>query len=217
MIYGTAFWWGIVSGVFSPCMWAMFPIVLGYVAYETAGEKSSSKAQGFVLSAAFVVGMASMFAVLGALLSLIGGFLRLQEGYLSMFAGIVLIAVGLQFLGVYTIPLPAFMNADIKAPKRKGILGAVILGVLGAIVMGPCGISYLTPILAVALKEGRFFFGGALSFVYGIGHGLPLIFLGTLAGVATAWLKKVQAAKKYIDIVSGVALVGAGLYYLTQI
>lgn len=205
-----------MSGIFSPCMWAMFPIVLGYVAHETSDDKTS-KIQGFVLSTAFVAGMAATFGVLGAMLSVIGGFFRVQEGYLSLFAGIVLIAVGLQFLGVYSIPTPAFMNVDLKAPKRKGVLGAVILGILGALVMGPCGISYLTPVLAVALKEGRFVFGGALSLIYGIGHGLPLIFLGTLAGIATAWLHKVQQARKYIDVVSGIALIGAGLYYLTQI
>lgn len=212
----TAFWWGIVSGIFSPCMWAMFPIVLSYVAYETA-EGKSSKAQGFILSVAFVIGMAAMFGLMGGLLSFIGNMMRVQQRFISLFAAVILILIGLHFLGVYKIRTPAFMNLDMKQPKRRGVLGAVVLGVLGAIVMGPCGISYLTPVLAVALKEGRVLFGSGLSFLYGIGHGLPLIVLGTIAGVATAWLKKMQQAKKYIDIVSGIALIGVGLYYLWQI
>jgi len=214
--YPGSFLWGVLSGIFSPCMWAMFPIMLGYVAYET-DRTTASKGQGFILSTAFVAGMAAVFGVMGALLSFVGGFLRVQEAYISLAAGVVLIAVGLHFLGVYELPTPAFMNVDLKAPKHKGIVGAVVLGVLGAVVMGPCGISYLTPVLAVALREGRFVFGGTLSFIYGIGHGIPLIFLGTLAGAATVWLRRVQAAKKYIDIVSGIALIGAGFYYLTQI
>lgn len=213
MIYFTAFWWGIVSGVFSPCMWAMFPIVLGYVAYETADGKQS-KAQGFVLSTGFVLGMAAMFAVLGSAISLVGNFFRLQESVISIIAGIILIAIGLGFLGLYEFRVPGFMNVDLAKPRRRGVIGAIILGVFGAIVMGPCGISYLTPVLTVALEEGRFVFGGVLSFIYGIGHGLPLIVLGTVAGVATTWLRKAQSAKKYIDIISGAALVGVGLYYL---
>lgn len=194
----------------------MFPIVLSYVAYETVGRQAS-KAQGFVLSTAFVAGMAATFGVMGAAMSLISGFLRVEDRYISLFAGIVLILVGLSFIGVYQIKLPSFMNVDLKPTKRKGVIGALILGVFGAIVMGPCGISYLTPVLAVALKEGRVFFGGFITLVYGIGHGLPLIVLGTIAGVATAWLKKVQSAKKYVDVVSGIALIGVGLYYLTQV
>lgn len=194
-------------------MWAMFPIVLGYVAYETADGKQS-KAQGFVLSVAFVIGMAAIFGVLGAAISLVGNFFRLQEQVISIIAGLVLIAVGLGFLGLYEFRVPEFMNVDLGKPGRRGVIGALVLGVFGAIVMGPCGISYLTPVLAVALREGRFLFGGVLSLIYGLGHGLPLIVLGTIAGVATVWLRKVQSAKKYIDIVSGAALVGAGLYYL---
>lgn len=213
MVFLTALGWGIVSGVLSPCMWAMFPIVLSYVAYETADGKQS-KAQGFVLSVAFVLGMAAMFALFGAAISSLGTFFRTQQQAISIVAGLILIAIGLGFLGLYEFRVPGFMNIDMAKPGRRGILGALILGVFGAIVMGPCGISYLTPVLAVALKEGRILFGGGLSFVYGIGHGIPLIILGTVAGVATAWLKKAQSAKKYIDIVSGAALIGVGLYYL---
>jgi cytochrome c-type biogenesis protein len=216
MAYLAALGWGVLSGILSPCMWAMFPIVLTYVAHETADE-NTPKTEGFVLSSAFVLGMAAVFGVLGAAISLVGGFFRTQQYLISLIAGLILIGVGLSFLGVYRLPIPGFMNSGLGPAKRKGIVGAVVLGVVGAIVMGPCGISYLTPILAVALREGRFAFGGTLAFVFGIGHGVPLIFLGTLAGVATAWLKKMQSAKKYIDIVSGAALIVAGLYYLWRV
>lgn len=216
MAYLAALGWGIVSGVLSPCMWAMFPIVLTYVAYETS-EGDAPKSEGFILSSAFVLGMAAVFGLLGAAISLVSGFFRTQQYLISLVAGIILIAIGLSFVGVYRLPLPRFMNANLGPTKRKGILGAVILGVIGAFVMGPCGISYLTPVLAVALREGRLVFGGVLAFIFGIGHGIPLIFLGTLAGAATAWLKKMQSAKKYVDIVSGVALIAAGLYYLWRV
>lgn len=194
----------------------MFPIVLTYVAYETA-EGTAPKSQGFVLSSGFVLGMAAIFGLLGGAISLVGGFFRTQQYLISLVAGLILIAVGLSFMGVYRLPMPAFMNANLKPTKRKGFIGAIVLGVVGAFVMGPCGISYLTPVLAVALREGRLLYGGSLAFVFGIGHGVPLIFLGTLAGVATAWLKKMQSAKKYIDVVSGVALIVVGLYYLWRV
>ncbi len=214
--YSGAFLWAVASGVFSPCMWAIFPIVLSYVAYETMEEKSS-KAQGFILSAAFVLGMTVTYSAMGAAISLVGGLLPIPQAYISLVAGVLLIVVGLQFLGVYQIRLPAFLNAASKPTKRKGVVGAVILGVFGAIFMGTCGVAFLMPVLTVALDKGNVLFGATLLFIYGIGHGLPLIVLGTVTGVATVWLKKAQSAKKYVDIVIGIALIGAGLYYLTQV
>lgn len=214
--YSGAFLWAVASGIFSPCKWAIFPIVLSYVAYETMEEKSS-KTQGFILSVAFVLGMTVTYSAMGAAISLVGGFLPIPQGYISLPAGILLIIIGLQFLGIYQIRLPIFLNAGSKPTKRKGVIGAVILGVFGAIFMGTCGISFLMPVLTVALEKGNVLFGTTLLFIYGLGHGLPLIVLGTVTGVATVWLRKAQSAKKYVDIVIGIALIGAGLYYLWQI
>jgi cytochrome c-type biogenesis protein len=214
--YPGAFLWAVASGIFSPCMWAMFPIVLGYVTHETI-EGESPKSQGFVLSAFFVAGMTLVYTAMGAAISLVGGFLPVSQSYISLFAGILLILIGLNFLGVYQIRLPAFMNAAPKPTRRKGVVGAFILGMFGAVFMGSCGIGFLMPVLTVALEKGNVLYGATMLFIFGIGHGLPLLLLGSLAGVASAWLKKAQSAKKYVDIASGVILILVGLYYLWQV
>jgi cytochrome c-type biogenesis protein len=197
-------------------MWAMFPIVLSYVAYETV-EGETPKSQGFILSAVFVAGMTLVYTIMGAAVSLIGSVLPVPQSYISLFAGLMLILVGLNFLGVYQIRLPAFMNAAPKPTKRKGVVGAFILGMLGAVFMGTCGIGFLMPVLTVALEKGNVLYGASMLFVFGVGHGMPLILLGTLAGIASSWLKKAQSAKKYVDIASGIILIGVGLYYLWQV
>lgn len=214
--YPGAFLWAVASGIFSPCMWAMFPIVLSYVAYETV-EGETPKSQGFILSAVFVAGMTLVYTIMGAAVSLIGSVLPVPQSYISLFAGLMLILVGLNFLGVYQIRLPAFMNAAPKPTKRKGVVGAFILGMLGAVFMGTCGIGFLMPVLTVALEKGNVLYGASMLFVFGVGHGMPLILLGTLAGIASSWLKKAQSAKKYVDIASGIILIGVGLYYLWQV
>ncbi|MFA5866970.1 MAG: cytochrome c biogenesis protein CcdA [Actinomycetota bacterium] len=214
--YPGAFLWAAASGIFSPCMWAMFPIVLSYVAHETA-KGESPKSQGFVLSASFVAGMTLVYTAMGVAVSLVGGNLPVSQSYISLFAGIMLVLIGLNFLGVYQIRLPAFMNAAPKPTRRKGVVGAFILGMFGAVFMGNCGIGFLMPVLTVVLEKGNVLYGATMLFIFGIGHGLPLLFLGTLAGFANAWLKKAQAAKKYVDIASGIILIAVGIYYLTQI
>lgn len=214
--YPGAFLWAVVSGIFSPCMWAMFPIVLSYVAYETV-DGGTPKSQGFILSAVFVAGMTLVYTAMGAAISMIGSVLPVPERYISLFAGIMLILLGLNFLGVYQIRLPSFMNAAPRPTRRKGVVGAFILGMLGAIFMGTCGIGFLMPVLTVALEKGNVLYGATMLFIFGIGHGLPLILLGTVAGIASSWLKKAQSAKKYVDIVSGIILIGVGLYYLWQV
>ncbi len=214
--YPGAFVWAVASGVFSPCMWAMFPIVISYVAYETV-EGETPKSQGFVLAAVFVVGMTVVYTGMGAAISMIGSVLPVPKNFISLFAGVMLIVLGLNFLGVYQIRLPRFMNAAPKPTRRKGVIGAFFLGMLGAVFMGTCGIAFVMPILTVALERGNVLFGATMLFIFGIGHGLPLLLLGGLAGLASTWLKKAQSAKKYVDIVSGIILIGVGIYYLTQV
>lgn len=213
--YPGAFLWAVASGIFSPCMWAMFPIVLSYVAYQTI-EGKTPKSQGFVLSVTFVAGMTLIYTIMGAAISMVGQVLPVPQKYISLFAGVMLILLGLNFLGVYQIRLPQFMNAAPKPTRRKGVVGAFILGMLGAIFMGTCGIAFVMPILTVALERGNVLYGATMLFIFGIGHGTPLILLGSLAGITSTWLKKAQSAKKYVDIVSGIILIAVGIYYLTQ-
>ncbi len=214
--YPGAFLWAVASGVFSPCMWAMFPIVISYVAYETI-EGKTPKSQGLVLSAVFVAGMTLVYTAMGAAISMIGSVLPVPQSYVSLFAGVMLILLGLNFLGVYNIRLPSFMNAAPKPTRRKGVIGAFILGMLGAVFMGTCGIAFVMPVLTVALERGNVLYGATMLFIFGVGHGLPLLLLGGLTGIASTWLKKAQSAKKYVDIVSGIILIGVGIYYLTQV
>jgi cytochrome c-type biogenesis protein len=161
--------------------------------------------------------MTLVYTAMGAAISMIGSVLPVSQSYVSLFAGVMLILLGLNFLGVYHIRLPQFMNAAPKPTRRKGVVGAFILGMLGAVFMGTCGIAFVMPFLTVALERGNVLFGATMLFIFGVGHGLPLIVLGTVAGVASTWLKKAQSAKKYVDIASGIILIAVGIYYLTQV
>jgi len=68
---GAAFVGGILVSL-APCVYPMIPIVSAYVGSKSAGEKT--RAGAFVLSLAYVTGMASVYSLLGMVAALSGSF-----------------------------------------------------------------------------------------------------------------------------------------------
>jgi len=108
--------------------------------------------------------------------------------------------MGLQLLGVLTFNLPGLK----KIPVRKAGLG-------GALVMG------MTPVLAViityAAVQAEPFYGSGLLFIYGLGHGIPLLVAGTFTGMARS-LPKLNKYTHYLSYLSGLVLVILGIVLL---
>jgi cytochrome c-type biogenesis protein len=204
LAYFLVFLGGLLTG-FSPCVLPFFPVVIGYVA-EQATDENYTKTQGFLLSIAFVLGFAFIFTIVGAFASFLGGIF-------NRFNRFWYIAVGLHFMKIYQLNLSSpFSKIQIKKPKRKGIIGAVILGVLLGLVLSPCATPVVAVILSYVLAKGNVLFGASLLFAYSIAHGLPLIIVGTSAGALAAF-SKTERWRKGIEIVSGALFVLLGFYF----
>jgi cytochrome c-type biogenesis protein len=118
--------------------------------------------------------------------------------------------MGLNLLGVFTIKLPGFCGV---AFKGRGVVGSYLVGLLFGLVASPCATPVLVVIVAYVASKGQVLYGGSLLFTYGLGHGLPLL----LAGTFTSFLKSLPAFRKfsrYINLASGVILIGIGMYFL---
>lgn len=211
--YGLAIIGGLLTG-FSPCVLPFFPVIIGYVAYQTK-EEGFSQTQGFILSVAFVIGFSAIFTLLGASASFIGGFLRSINRFLFIAVGLIFLAVGLHFMKVFRLNISSPFRFNIKKPNRKGVFGAALLGILLGLVLTPCATPVVTALLAYVTAKGSVWFGASLLFVYGIAHGLPLIIVGTSAA-ALGTLNKMQRWRKAIEIASGILFIVLGLYFLLQ-
>ncbi len=196
---------GIITSI-SPCILSMIPLLVGYI----GGYSEGSKSKGFTLSLSFIVGMSFTFAILGFIAAYFGRvFGQIGVVWYYILAAVALI-MGLQLLGVLTFNLPGLK----KMPIRKaGVGGSILMGLLFGLVASPCATPVLAVIITYAALQAELLYGSILLFVYGLGHGIPLLVAGTFTGMAKN-LPKFSKYTQYISYFSGLVLVLAGLYLL---
>jgi len=200
---------------FTPCVYPVVPITIAYIGAHGTG----SKLKGFVLSLAYVLGMALMYTTLGGIAALSGRlFGQIQTNPLTYFiVANVCVLMGLSMLDVFVLPLmtPALLTKTQPAEKIKGTLGSFLVGAAGELVMGPC----TTPVLAVLLSyiaaRQNVVLGMSLLFVFAFGMGTLLIILGTFAGLLVSIPKSGRWMVR-ISHISGWILLAMGEYFLIR-
>lgn len=199
---------GILTSI-SPCVLSMIPVVIGYI----GGYAERSRIRGFVMSLMMVLGLSTTFAILGVIAASLGKvFGQIGNGWLYA-VGIVAIVMGLHLMGVININFPTLKKFPIKA---EGLGGAYLAGLFFGLAMSPCATPVLAVIITFVASKGQPVYGAALLFVYGLGHGLPLLLVGTF----TAMIKnigKLQRYTRYVTVISGGVLVLLGLYIFVRL
>ena len=207
---GLAFFAAFVAGLVSaasPCVLAAIPLIIGYV----GGYSEGNKRKAAVYSLVFILGLSITFTLLGAAASLMGGFLGFMDRWLYVGLAMIAVLMGLQLMGVLSIPLP-FQKT--RMVKSKGLLGAFFLGLLTGTVSSPCATPVLAVILAYVSTQGDILYGGSLLFAYALGH-CALIFVAGLSVGLTESIVSSQGVKNfslYSKKFSGAVLALAGIY-----
>ncbi len=199
---------GFISGL-SPCTLPTVAFVTAYV----GGARGASKKKGFILSLAFILGIAVMLSLLGVFAGLIGGIIN-NTVVLNLITAVVLLAMGLWLLRVIKINLN-WSFSKISPKKGSGILGAFLLGIPFGIAASPCTMPVTLSVLAFSSLKGSAAYGMLLMFVFAIGRSIPLLIVGTFTGI----LKNLSFLSKYqnkIEKVAGVILIGLAIYFVVQ-
>lgn len=192
----------------SPCLLSILPVMLGYI----GGLEKPSKTKGFITSTAFVLGLAVTFAILGIAASLLGkAFGQIGSAWIYIL-GFFSIVMGLQLIGVININLPGLQAMP---EKRGGIFGSFGVGLLFGLVASPCATPVLAVLMTYVAGQGVLWYGALLLFIYGLGHGLPLIIVGTFTALLKS-LPRLQKWGHYITYLSGSLLILLGLYFFTR-
>jgi cytochrome c biogenesis protein CcdA len=209
--HGLAFFAVFIGGLISaasPCVLAAIPLIIGYV----GGYSEGNKKKAALFSLVFVLGLSITFTLLGAAASVMGQFLGFMGRWLYIGLAVIAILMGLQLMGVISIPLP-FQRT--RAVKTKGLLGAFLLGMLTGTVSSPCATPVLAVILAYVSTQGDTVYGASLLFVYALGH-CALIFV---AGLSVGLTESIVGSKRtrnfslYAKKMSGALLVIVGVYF----
>lgn len=199
---------GLITSI-SPCILSMVPLLVSYIGGYGEGPRS----RGFLLSLSFVSGLALTFAVLGFIAAYFGRVFGQVGAFWYYILAAVAIIMGLQLLGVLTFNLPGLKKIPLK---KAGLGGSLIMGMLFGLVASPCATPVLAVIITYAALQAEPFYGSGLLFIYGLGHGIPLLAAGTFTGMARN-LPKINRYTHYLSYVSGFVLILLGLVLLIWI
>lgn len=197
---------GVVAGL-NPCCLPIYPAAAGCC---TALRRGTTRGN-IGVAVAFVLGGTLVTTVLGVVTGLAGGAFGGLGSWVIYAISLIPFAFGLHMLGVFDLPLP---RADLAASREpRGLLGAVVAGALLGLVITPCATPVLATLLTYVAATGDPLWGGLLLFVYGLGIGIPVILVATTAASLVARLST-ERARRVAEHVTGVLLVGVGLYLL---
>lgn len=222
---------GIVTAV-SPCSIALLISMISYVGAMGAGKANAKKGslQGLQVGIIFTLGMSLVFFVIGMLISYVGVFIETSTIF-YLATGIILLVLGINIIKpLRELFSPLFKSSDKeggimekggmmfkKLSERSLVLGAFFLGILFAVGWAPCAISLVFPVFILVLtQETSLLMGGLLLFVFGIGHGIPIIPLTTFTSGMRAKLGNtyVSAGKIVQKIFAGVIIALAVIFML---
>lgn len=210
LAYGASYLGGVIATA-SPCILASIPLVIGFV----GGYAGGNKKQAFFYSLTFVVGLAVVMSILGAMAALMGTMFGDVGTYWYFVVGVILIVMGLQLAGVINLKLGG--NAQRFLPKRTGLIGALILGALFGLVLSPCASPVLAVILTLAAAKGEVAYGSTLLFAYALGQGTLILLAGTFTGVIESYLQSKSArVGTMLQKAAGGLIFFAGCYFFFQ-
>lgn len=210
----AAFGGGLLAGL-SPCVYPMIPIISAYVASRSTGNKSVGGS--FVLSLAYVAGMAVVYSILGMIAALTGSlFGRISTSpWALLIVANLLILYALNILELLPLPFPGRWSRAPREPGAGGVPGAFLIGAGSGLVASPCTSPVLMGLLTFVATNQSVVYGAALMFAFSMGMGALLIVVGTFSGLALAlprpgrWM---VAVKKLM----GLLMLGLAEYYLIK-
>jgi cytochrome c biogenesis protein CcdA len=204
-----------VGGVLTasnPCVLAMIPLMMSFVAGRREEKPGVVRALGF--SFVFVLGLSITFTAMGMFAALAGKMYGDISSAWNWVVAVVCVVMGLHLMGVLTVPIPSF--ADKVQPKTRGLLGALVLGLLFGLVSAPCAAPILIVLLTYLAGSGASVpYGGLLLLVYALGHSLLIIIAGTSMGAARTLIenKKMSRTMDILRKGAGAVIVLVGVYF----
>jgi cytochrome c-type biogenesis protein len=221
LLFATALGAGMISFV-SPCVLPLVPAYLGFITGRSADELQAARGQARVMiltqGLAFVLGLAVIFALLGASASILGQTLLQNQERLYQVGGIIVVVFGLQMLGVTRIPLLARTArvADVTPNVQRSHLGAFAMGLAFGAGWTPCVGPFLAGLLGLASQQETVGAGVLLLLIYALGLGVPFVLAGIAVDRSLGVIRSIRPHMLTIERLSGALLIGMGILLFTQ-
>lgn len=205
---------GVITSL-TPCVYPVIPITIAYI----GAHGTTSKGKGFMISLAYVLGMAVVYTFLGGLAAFTGRlFGQIQSNpWVYLVVANICIVMGLSMLGVFmiSIPVPRLLAGAGRREEKRGIMGSFFVGAVSGLIVGPCTAPILAVLLSLVATGQSIVLGMTLMFVFAFGMGTLLIIIGTFAKLL-AGIPKSGMWMARINRVFGIILLLMGEYFLIK-
>jgi cytochrome c-type biogenesis protein len=207
---------GILSFL-SPCV---LPLVPGYislmsgVSIDNLKEGVSSRRAVIINSLAFNAGLSVIFLILGTTAGLVGAAIT-SNPWVRVIGGLVIIAFGLQLIGLLKIGALYKDTRFFSSDKPRGVLGSAALGMAFAAGWTPCIGPILGGIIGLAATSGGWRSGLVLSAFYSAGLAVPFLLTGLGINQFLSFYKNFRRHLHKVEVVSGVVLIIVGLLVMS--
>lgn len=207
---------GILSFL-SPCV---LPLVPGYislisgVSIDRLKEGTSSRRAVILNSLAFNAGLSVIFLVLGTTAGLVGAAIT-SNPWVRIIGGLVIIAFGLQLIGLLKISALYKDTRFFSDDKPRGMLGSAALGMAFAAGWTPCIGPILGGIIGLAATSGGWRSGLVLSAFYSAGLAVPFLLTGLGINQFLSFYKNFRRHLHKVEVISGVVLILVGVLVMS--
>ena len=203
---------GLTMGV-APSSFPMYSIIVGYVSGPSGRQDMTGMSRGLLISSCFVLGMAMVDAMIGALFGFLGDVvIRVLTSYLvitNIVLAALLVVFGLVLLRKIRITVP-ILRPSLR--PAHSFTSAFALGLPFGFAACPACTPMILPILGAAAATGEAWLGAVLLFVFGLARGAPLVFAGTATG-SVERLQRFATWVPRIEWASGWLLLLASIYF----
>lgn len=196
----------------TPCVYPMLTITVTILSQTGDGQD----APPFVRALIYVLGMATMYSMLGAFAAVTGGLFGsvLQSSALLLLISFLFIVLSLSMFGFYELQPPAWLLSKIAAKRSASLLGLFVSGLFVGVFAAPCVGPPVIALLTMVGQRGDALYGFLVFFTLSMGLGLPYMILGSFSGL----LQKLPRSGSWMvwcKNLLGILLVALGLFYFS--
>ncbi len=209
---------GGVAASLSPCIYPMIPITASVLGGISASATQARRPRPLLLTAAYVVGLAAVYATLGLLAGLTGALFGgvSSSWWASLIVANLLLLAALWTLDVLPLRLPVALTTRAAMLGHGGsAAGALVLGAASGLVVAPCSAPVMAAVLTWVGTTRSAALGFLYLFVFSLGMCVVLVAVG-LSGSLLARLPRSGRWMLWVKRALAVMMLLMAEYYCVQ-